>query len=75
MVSRHPTKFGGHRHCGSDMFLVVGEQDLTCSLLKTLLLLIFKARCMPCSHTKNFRTLTQYYYIIIINIIYRRKKF
>ena len=35
MVNHHPTKFGGHRHCGSGeiMFLVVKGQDSTCPRL------------------------------------------
>ena len=35
MVSQHPAKFGGHRHCGGGniMFSVVQEQDFTCSRL------------------------------------------
>ena len=35
MVSHHPTKFRGLRHCGSGdiMFLVAEEQDSTCSPL------------------------------------------
>ena len=34
MISHHPVKIGGHRHCGSGdiTFLVVEEQDSTCSL-------------------------------------------
>ena len=32
-TSHQLAKFGGHRHCGSgNMFLVVEEQDSTCSL-------------------------------------------
>ena len=41
----HPAKFAGHRHCGSGgdvMFLVVEEQDSTCSRLNPLLLFISK---------------------------------
>ena len=37
MVSHHPTKFGGHRHCDSgDMVLVVEGQDFSCSRLNGL---------------------------------------
>ena len=33
MVSHHPAKFGGHKHCGNrdKMILAVEEQDSTCS--------------------------------------------
>ena len=32
MVSHHPAKFGGHRHCGSgNMFLVGKEENSRCS--------------------------------------------
>ena len=32
MVSQHPAKLGGHRHCGSGdmMFVVVEGKDSTC---------------------------------------------
>ena len=42
MVSHHRAKFGGHSQCGSGdkMFLVVEEQDSTCSLLNSPLLFI-----------------------------------
>ena len=31
MVSHHPAKFGGHRHCSSgDMFLVAKEENSRC---------------------------------------------
>ena len=35
MVSHHPFKFDGHEHCGSGdiIFLLVEEQDSTCSRL------------------------------------------
>ena len=61
MVSHHPGKFGGHRHCGSGdkMFFVVEGQDSTCPRLDLLLLFISKARGMRCSHIRNFRTWTQ----------------
>ena len=38
IVSHHPTKFGIHERYGSvdTMFLVVDEQDYTCSLISTL---------------------------------------
>ena len=38
MVSHHPAKFGGHRHCGCGVFLVAEEQDSTCSRLNPTLL-------------------------------------
>ena len=57
MVSHHPAKCGGHRHCGSgDMFLVVKGQDSICPRLNLSLLFISKAHDMPCSHTRNFRS-------------------
>ena len=61
MVSHHPAKFGGHRHCGSGdtMFLVVEGQDSTCPRLNPPLLFISKAHGMSCSHTRNCRTQTQ----------------
>ena len=33
MIGHHPTKFGDHRHCGSEdiIFLVVEEEDSICS--------------------------------------------
>ena len=32
MVSHHPAKFGGHRHCcNGDLFLVAEEEDSRCS--------------------------------------------
>ena len=43
MVSHHPAMFGGHIHCGSgDMFLMVEEQDSTCSSLYPPLLFLSK---------------------------------
>ena len=46
MVSHHPAKSGGHRHCGSaDMFLLFEEQDSTC-LLKPPSLFISNAHGM-----------------------------
>ena len=44
MVSHHPAKFGGHRHCGSGdvMSLVVEEEDLRCSCSNPQLLFISK---------------------------------
>ena len=44
MVSHHPAKFDGHRHCGSGdlMFLVVEEQDSTCLRFNPPLLFISK---------------------------------
>ena len=37
MVSQHPAKFGDHRHYVSGgMFLVVEEQDSTCSRLSAI---------------------------------------
>ena len=44
MVSHHPAKLGGHRHCGSGgiMFLVAEEQNSTCSRFNPPLLFISK---------------------------------
>ena len=44
MVNHHPGKFGGHWHCGSGdiMFLIVPEQDCTCSSSNPPLLFISK---------------------------------
>ena len=45
MVSHHPVKFGGCKHCGSgvvDMFLVAEQQDLTCSHLDPPLLFFYR---------------------------------
>ena len=44
MVSHHPAKFGGHRHCGSgDMiFLVAEEENSKCSCFNLPLLFISK---------------------------------
>ena len=59
MVSHHPAKFGGHRHCGSGdmMFVVVEGQESTCPRLDSPLLLISNnAHGIPCSHTRIFRT-------------------
>ena len=38
MVNNHCTKFGDHRHCGSEdiMFFVVEKQDSTCLLKFTI---------------------------------------
>ena len=37
MITHQHAKFGGHRHCGGGdtMFLVVEEQDSTCSRLNS----------------------------------------
>ena len=61
MVSLHPAKFGGHRHCGSgDMiFVEVEKQDSIRPRLNPPLLLISKAHGMPCSHTQNFKKETK----------------
>ena len=44
MVSHHPVKIGGHRHCGQKdvMFLVAEEQYFRCSLFNRSLLFIYK---------------------------------
>ena len=43
MVSHHPARFGGRRHCGSGvMFLMVEVLDFTCSSLNLPSLFIFK---------------------------------
>ena len=53
MVSHHPAKFGGHRHCGNgDMFVVVEGQNSTCPRLDPPLLFISIAHGMLCSLTK-----------------------
>ena len=62
MINYHPAKFGGHRHCGSEviiMILVVEMQDSTCLYFYPPLLFFTKANSMPCSHTRNFRSLTK----------------
>ena len=47
IASHHPVKFSGYTHFGSKdiIFLVVGEQDFTC-LLKSTIIVIYKARDM-----------------------------
>ena len=43
-LSRHPAEFGSHKNSSSrDMFLVVEEQDFTCSHLYLSLLFIYKS--------------------------------
>ena len=44
MVSNHPAKFGGHRHCGSGdiIFLIAEEEDSRCSRFNPPLLFISK---------------------------------
>ena len=44
MISHHPVKFGGHRHCGGGdiVFSVAEEEDSRCSRLKTPSLFISK---------------------------------
>ena len=44
MVSIHPAKFGGHRHCGSGdiIFLIAEEEDSRCSRFNPPLLFISK---------------------------------
>ena len=53
MLSNHPAKSGGHRHCGSRymMFLMVEEEDSLCTRLNLLLVFISKVHGMPCTHT------------------------
>ena len=43
MVSHHPAKFGGHRHCGSGdiMFLFAEEENSRCSRFNPPLLFNF----------------------------------
>ena len=43
MVSHHPAKFGGHRHCGSGdiMFSVAKEENSRCSRFNPPLLFNF----------------------------------
>ena len=43
MVSHHPAKFGGHRHCASGgiMFLAAKEENYRCSCSNTPLLFNF----------------------------------
>ena len=45
MVNHHPAKFGAHGHCGSGdiTFLMIEEQDSTCSCLKRPIVFISKA--------------------------------
>ena len=42
MISHHPTKFPGHKHCGSEdtMFLVAEEENSRCSCFNLPLLFI-----------------------------------
>ena len=51
MLSHHPAKFGGHRHCGSGdrMLLVVAEDDSRCYCFNPPLLFISKD--MGCKHS------------------------
>ena len=44
MVSHHPAKFSGQKHCGSEvvMFLFVEEENSRCSRLNLPLLFIYK---------------------------------
>ena len=46
MITHHHAKCDGHSHCGGGdiMFLVVEEQDSTCSRLNPSLLFISKGR-------------------------------
>ena len=55
IVSHHPAKFGGHRHCGSGdiIFLVVEEKDTT-SLLNSTNTIFSKAHDIPSSHKEDF---------------------
>ena len=54
MENYHPVMFGVHRYCVSgDMFLVVEEEDSTCSRLNPPLPFISRAHGMP--HTGKFR--------------------
>ena len=55
MVSNHPTKFGGHRHWGSEdiMFLVVEEEDSRCSRFNPPLLFISKVHDLK-AHSKSY---------------------
>ena len=55
MVSHHPANSGSYSHCGRGdiMFLVVGEQDLTCPCLNLPLLFITKVPGQSCFHTRN----------------------
>ena len=52
MVSHHPAKSGGHRHCGSGdiMFLGVQEQDSSYSRLNLPLLFISKGHGLKIHH-------------------------
>ena len=58
-----PDKSGGHRYCSNeDMFLLVEEQDSTCSCLNSPLLFHSKAHGTLRSHIQNFtrkKTLTK----------------
>ena len=57
MVSHHPAKFGGHRHCvcGDVMLVLVEGQYSTYFRLNPSLLFVSKAHGMPCSQTRNSR--------------------
>ena len=58
MVSRHPAKFGGHRHCGRGViiFLGVEEPDSILSLKSTITVYLLrawlKAHGMPYSYVR-----------------------
>lgn len=55
IVSHHPVKFSSHKYynCGDEMFLVIEEQDSTCSLTSSIT--ISKAYDISCFHERNFR--------------------
>ena len=55
MVNHHPAKFGGHRRysSGVTMFLVVKEQDSTCSRLNLPLLSVFKGQALKTAIEKK----------------------
>ena len=55
MVNHHPAKFGGHRRysSGVTMFLVVKEQDSTCSHLNLPLLSVFKGQALKTAIEEN----------------------
>ena len=45
MISHHPAKFNGHKHCDSG--------DMTFLMVERQLLFISEAHGMRCSHTQN----------------------
>ena len=55
-VSHHPVRFGGHRYCGSGDVTFSVFSKILHACLNPLLLFIWKAPGMSCSHSQNFDT-------------------